>query len=307
MLTLNLASVSDEIKDALPNSPTEDAPRNPFAETQGSVPLHPMPVHGSHADAFSGHAHSQISPLTPPEHYDLQSYRQEYLRSHQAGIPPSAPSQYSQLNFSFDGSVPQLWDMDGAPASPPPLPDFNLFMSSQPPQPSQPPQRFISPVGHKAPPPPPIYTHSTEPPQHRSSVPTIATPVHRSAGYHHSIRHPQPYALRTPIPPSSSAYHETYRGHPSHSPQGYVPGSSPTNPSALPADYRASFCKSEDESLDDHECLRLRLLEEAYRQRPPPQTPGPGAYGGPIHHSPDQWVQGGQRCVVDFGLLWDVC
>ena len=330
---------SDEIRDALPNSPTEDAPRNPFGDTQGSMPLfesNPVPIPGSHAPSLSGHSHPQVSPLTPPDHFDLHGYRQEYVHAQQAGLPRSNQAQYiPPLSFTYDGGVPQLWDMDGAPASPPPLPEFNLFM---PPPPQQPPQaqpaHFAPPAApHKAPPhPPPIFTHPpTHPPAHhrnRGSVPTISTPAHRGAAYHHSIRPPQPHAIRTSFSPTGhgpqappSGYHhpEAYPGHPSasaaaqaqgHSPQGYVPGSSPTNPNPNPnphplsADYRASFCKNEDESLDDHECLRLRLLEEAYRQRPPGQgsggpapvpVPG-GSYGGP-HVPSDQWANGGHRCV----------
>ncbi|KAI0745136.1 hypothetical protein C8Q76DRAFT_24115 [Earliella scabrosa] len=307
----------DEIKDALPASPTEDSPRQSFPDTQAAVSSYdaaPISVPGSHHPAPNSHSHPQVSPLTPPERY---GYHQDYIRAPQPSMSrpslPQYPPPAGTLSFSYDGAVPQLWDMDGAPASPPPLPDFNLFMP-----PHQAPHHYAPPPApapaHRPPTPPPLYTHPPPIPPisttHRNSVPTIAAPVRRSsATYHAPIRPPQPHPIRTALPhppPPPPAFRD---GSYHHSPQSYAPpGTSPTNPNPnpnpLPMDYRASFCKNEDEGLGDHECLRLRLLEEAYGQRPPQGGPpqaapgGAGVYVGPSQHSPHEWANGGQRCVI---------
>ena len=86
-------------------------------------------------------------------------------------------------------------------------------------------------------------------------------------------------------------------------------------PYPLSADHRDWRCKDHDH-LSDHECLRLRLLEEAYQQRslpgpPPPPNPGGGGHGGGVggtygstHRMSDQWVNGGHRAgYVSMFLL----
>lgn len=288
MLTPDFAFCRDEIKDALPASPTDSAPsRPPFQDTQAAVPVYePAPVNlpSSHQAPDPSHSHPRVSPLTPPEYY---GYHQDYVHAPQPSMSRPGlqqyPSSQGTLSFSYDGDVHQLWNMDGAPASPPPLPDFNMFM----PPPQQPPQHYAPPPqpAHSHKPPAlssPIYTHpqpiSTTP---RSSVTTIPTPTHThsNSGFQ-SMRPPQPHPIRTSFPPT---YHDR------HHSQGYTP---------LPPEYRASSYKEEDEPLGDHECLRLRLLEEAYRQRAPQGGPAQGSgagYPGPSHHSPDQWVNREQR------------
>ncbi|KAI0780144.1 hypothetical protein C8Q74DRAFT_745792 [Fomes fomentarius] len=284
MLMPDIAFCRDEIKDALPASPTDSAPgRPPFQDTQAAVPVYesaPGNAPSSHQAPDPSHSHPRLSPLTPPEYH---GYHQDYVHAPQPSMSrpglPQYPSSQGTLSFSYDGDVHQLWNMDGAPASPPPLPDFNMFMP-----PPQQPQHYAPPPqpahSHKPPALSPMYTHpqpiSTT---HRSSVPTIPTPAHThiNSGFQ-SMRPPQPHPIRTSFPPT---YH--------HPPQGHTP---------LPPEYRASSYKEEDEPLGDHECLRLRLLEEAYRQRAPQGGPlqGPGAgYPGPSHHSPDQWVNREQR------------
>ena len=250
-----------------------------------------------------GYGRPPIAPLALRETYDRRGYIQEYIPAPPSSLarPPMAPYEgppsQAHLSFGYGGSVPQLWDMDGARASPPPLLDFN-FLPSHPPS-----QRFAP-----APPAPGgkgrnaalVYipsqpVHSASIP-HRGSISSVAGSGHRGTAYH-SVRPPppQPHPIRTNF---SRGYQEDYH---QQSPQGYGPDTSSTRP--LPNDYHASYCKHEDDSLGDHECLRLRLLEEAYRHR---SAPGPapssgsssGGPYGPSHHSPDQWANSAHRCVL---------
>ncbi|PIL36105.1 transcription factor [Ganoderma sinense ZZ0214-1] len=293
----------DEIKDALPNSPTgETSPGRFFPEDHvgSSYESNLATASDSPVVPLRGYGRPQPPPLAPPDTYDRRAYIQEYISAPQPSLTRRSmatyegPSSQAHLSFRYGDSVPQLWDMDGAPASPPPLLDFNFF-------PSHPPsQRFVPlpPPGAKTHDETPIYIpsqpmhHPTSIP-HQGSIPSVAGTDHRGAPYH-SVRPPppQPHPIRTNF---SRGYQEGYH---QHSPHDYGPHTSSTRP--LPSDYRSSYCKHEDDSLGDHECLRLRLLEEAYRSRSPPGPPlnpgssSGGAYGS-LHHSPDQWANSGYR------------
>lgn len=291
-------SHSDEIKDALPASPTGEtshsswfpdghvaAPPN-YESASGSAP-------GSSVVSPQRYGHPQVSSLTSPDQYDSQGYMRNWIPAPRPSMarPPMAEFASSQgpMSFHLGGSVHQLWNMDGAPASPPPLPNFDFF-------PSHPaPQHYVAPppapLSHKPSGPTSIYI----PPQpgqpttsHRHSLPSIVTSGHQNAAYHPlRTAPPQPHSIRTTFP---RGYHE---GSQQRSPQTYAPGSSPTRP--LPAELFGSYCDGEGEILSDHERLRLRLLEEAYRNRPPPNSGG-RRYGS-TNHSPDEWANGGQRYV----------
>ncbi|KAI1784087.1 fungal-specific transcription factor domain-containing protein [Ganoderma leucocontextum] len=294
----------DEIKDALPNSPTgETSPGRLFPHESSYESNLVPPASDSPVVPSQGYGRPQAPPLTPRESYDRRGYIQEYISAPQPSLtrpsmtPYEAPSSQAHLSFGYGGNVPQLWDMDGAPASPPPLLDFNFFPS----HPSS--QRFVPPPpppgapSHKGRDPARIYIpshpiHSASIP-HRSSLSSVAASDHRGTTYH-SVRPPppQPHPIRTNV---SRGYQEGYH---QRSPQGYGPDTSSTRP--LPSDYRASYCKHENEPLGDHECLRLRLLEEAYQHRslpgPPPNSGSSSGGGyGPSHHSSDQWANGAHR------------
>lgn len=300
----------------MPNSPTgETSPGRFFPEEhvgtsyESNLAAAPDPP----VVPSQGYSRPHPPPLAPRDTYDRRGYIQEYISAPQPSLSrPSVatyegPSSQAHLSFGYGSTVPQLWDMDGAPASPPPLLDFNFF-------PSHPPsQRFVPP------PPPgtethseaPIYIpsgpmhHSTSIP-HRGSMSSIAGSDHRAATYH-SVRPPppQPHPIRTNF---SRGYQEGYHQQPPH---GYGADTSSTR--ALPSDYRASYCKHEDDSLGDHECLRLRLLEETYRHRSAPGLPpNPGSSSGGAyglshhpHHSPDQWANSGHRCALTICFRWN--
>nr|VWO95032.1 Zn(2)-C6 fungal-type domain-containing protein [Ganoderma boninense] len=293
----------DEIKNALPNSPTgETSPGRyiPEEHVGSSYESNLATASESPVVPSQGYGRPQPPSVAPCDTYDRRAFIQEYISAPQPSLTRPSMATYegsssqAQLSFGYGGSVPQLWDMDGAPASPPPLLDFNFF-------PSHPPsQRFVPP------PPPGGKTHdeasiyiSSQPMHHpagiphRGSIPSITGTDHRGAPYQ-SVRPPppQPHPIRTNF---SRGYQEGYH---QQSPHGYGPDTSSTRP--LSGDYRSSYCKREDDSLGDHECLRLRLLEEAYRHRAapaPPPHPGSSSGGtyGSSHHSPDQWANSGHR------------
>ncbi|KAI0769709.1 hypothetical protein BD413DRAFT_78261 [Trametes elegans] len=246
----------------------------------------------SQQDLSPGYTQQHVSPLTPPERYDLQGY-QEYPLAQPA---PRAPAQHYPdapvpLQLSFDGGLPQLWDMDGAPASPPPLADLNMFIPQQPP----PSQRFTpTPVlKPSVPVPAPVFPH---PQQHQHPHPYAMPHISVSHARHaaeqaHRVSHHEP---RVP--------HIARSMQPSYHAQGYGAG-----PAQAPlAEYCPTFFKRDDVPLDERECLRLRLLEEAYHQRQfvGGQRSGsgnPDFGGGPPpnagRHPSGQWVHGAQRCV----------
>ena len=135
---------SDEIKDALPDSPTEEsAGRSVFSEMQAAGPMYHHDAsraqHDGDQNSSPVHRYPQISPLTPPDHFDLHGYRQPpHMHAPRAGVPrqgafaPYGVGTHAAAGvvdpasaFPFEGA--QLWNMDGAPASPPPMPEFHGF------------------------------------------------------------------------------------------------------------------------------------------------------------------------------------
>ena len=287
----------------MPASPLEQtSPTGFFPDGQVSAPSSYESSLGPPSDSPvvppAGYGHSQVSPLTPPEQYDSRGYLRDGIptpRPILARPPMTDYAPQGTMSFNFGDSLPQLWNMDGAPASPPPLPDFDFFSSQSLPQ------RYVhpppAPPSHKPPPgPTPVYVPSQagQPvTSHRHSVPSITTSAHHNATYQ-SLRTapPQPHPIRTTFP---RGYHE---GYPQHPPHTYAPGSSPTR--SFTTEFMAPYRDGEGENLSDYERLRIRLLEEAYHNRSPP-GPSPNSGGsaggryGSTHHSPDQWVNGGQR------------
>ncbi|KAI0329728.1 hypothetical protein GY45DRAFT_1324710 [Cubamyces sp. BRFM 1775] len=263
----------DELKDALPDTPTDDSPSLPLASV-------PEPFAPAYNVASTSHSQqhdysSRIPSLTPSGHYELHAYQEPRPLVHPTPRA-SVASHFSgtdapiSMQLSLDGSLPQLWDMDGAPASPPPLPDFAMFMPPQPP-----PQQFTPAPVHKPPAPAAVYSqHHPHHPQHHLNMPNLhvnlaqGRPVpgqmHR-AGFQdvrpphlpRSAEHPQQQQQQ-----QQSGYHQVPYPGPAHHPHAFG-----ANAQSLPADYRPTFLKHEEAPLDERECLRLRLLEEAYRQR----------------------------------------
>ena len=263
-----------------------DASRAQHAGDQNSSPVHSYP---------------QISPLTPPDHFDLHGYRQPpHMHAPRAGVPrqgafaPYGVGTHSTAAaavvdpasaFPFEGA--QLWNMDGAPASPPPMPEFHGFF----PPPSHPHPHSHS---HSHPQPPPM--QPSYPCRHR---PMQLLPSRRSGDRYQAIRPPQPPPIRTDVAPAyaDAAYHTSpapLSHHSHHTPHhAHHPDASPSD--VYPPEYIASFCKNEDGcTLSHQECLRLRLLEETWlpRQPPPPQPPHPASAGGYAqpHPPPPQWA-----------------
>ncbi|KAI8993102.1 fungal-specific transcription factor domain-containing protein [Trametes punicea] len=298
----------DELKGALPDSPTDDSPPQTLSSSESSIPAHVMPS----TSRLQPHAYpQQISPLTPPDRYDLHGYQGPPPAQPVPRAPaPSFPSAPISMQMSLDSSgLPQLWDMDGAPASPPPLADFAMFMAPQ-----LPPQQFTSTPIHK----PPAGAHLY--PQHhtpRHPVPDsnvaqgqrVVEHMRRNSGYQnvlpaHLARSGQ-HSYEAPFNPNPQPQPYPPRLQLSHpSPQGYG-----GEPHSFAADYRPSYLKHEDAPFDDQECLRLRLLEEAYRQRqlagprressgnlgpfaPAPPPPPPPSAG---RHPSGQWAPGPSR------------
>ena len=124
---------SDEIKDALPASPLEQtSPAGFFPDGQVSAPSSYESSLGPASDSPvvppAGYGHSQVSPLTPPEQYDSRGYLRDGIptpRPILARPPMTDYAPQGTMSFNFGDGLPQLWNMDGAPASPPPLPDLD--------------------------------------------------------------------------------------------------------------------------------------------------------------------------------------
>ncbi|CDO74459.1 hypothetical protein BN946_scf184979.g14 [Trametes cinnabarina] len=259
--------ILDEIKDALPNTATDESPASSLPSGSGSF----APAYDTASSSeFRPRSYSQqISPLTPPDQYDLHTYQSHPLvQPAPRGHPPSFVDPSLPMQLSLDSSgLPQLWDMDGAPASPPPLPDFAMFMPQQPP-----PQQFPPNPVHKPSASAPIYTHAQHYPSARHSIP------HANATYGHHMSDPM-RASMSGYPDMRSQQQQLPRqNQPAYQQQPFdlqQPQTTPSHPQTygesdpptLPPEYQPSFLKREEAQYDDRECLRLRLLEEVYRQR----------------------------------------
>ncbi|KAL7281745.1 hypothetical protein ACG7TL_005063 [Trametes sanguinea] len=296
--------ILDEIKNALPDSPTSSSPPHSLPSASTSfIPTFDMPS-GSQPQQRGPYS-QQISPLTPPDQYDIHGYQGHPLaqpapRSHQ----PTFSNTPIPMQLSLDSSgLPQLWDMDGAPASPPPLPDFAMFMPQQPP-----PREFPPNPVHKPPASAPIFTHTQHHLPTRHSIPHantvhghhVADPMRQSMGHggYPDMRAQQlqrPSQPGYPHPQQPFNLQQQQQQQPPH-PQAFG-GQDPL------AEYRPSFLKCEEAQYDDRECLRLRLLEEAYRQRQlvgvrRDSSGNPVSYTNPSHQQPnpsDRWGPGPSR------------
>ncbi|KAL1939894.1 hypothetical protein VTO73DRAFT_9594 [Trametes versicolor] len=289
----------DELKDALPDTPTDDGPPHAAhpSDPEAYLPAYqPIPISRSHHDTSPGYA-PQISPLTPPEHYVMQEPPPLAQPVPHAPIPRFTEAHNMPMQMSFDGGLPQLWDMDGAPASPPPLPNFNMYMQ---PAPSQ--QQFAPNPVHK---PPAQMVYSSQSHSHSHSNPNLSHHSNPSPSYghvQHSAQHPHAQHRgsyhESPPPHMSRQSHPGYADQYQQVPQGYR-----QEVNRLPANYHPSYLKQEEAPLDDHECLRLRLLEEAQHQRQMAAAGRsvqghPSQYGGPSNpgrHPSEQWGNGANR------------
>ncbi|KAH9858811.1 fungal-specific transcription factor domain-containing protein [Lenzites betulinus] len=324
----------DELKDALPDSPTEDGPPSGLLPTDAEAYI---PAYQSISISRSPHDPSpgypqQISPLTPPDHYTMAepSLAQPAPRAPvQHFADPSMPMQ---LSFDSASGLPQLWDMDGAPASPPPLSNFNMYMQQPPP----PQQQFAPAPVHKPPAPMPVYNHphpAAQHPQHQQQHPAphhlqhpnFGIPPHSGGAQHAAHRNsfhdarpphlsrlshsgygepfhalPAPHAYGPGPGPSSAPSHQPHPQHPQQHPHPHPHPHQQQQQQHLPPEYPPVYLKQEELPLDERECLRLRLLEDAHRQRQQLAAiqRHPGPFGGPasaMRHPPEQWVNGANR------------